>query len=238
MTKENQNEKNDNDDLFHDIINPYESSVQKGREDGRNAAFEAGYRDGYQLGKLKALEMGIELGYMSSICTMALTKMTKRYNGSEQQQDHISSTSSSNYERKRKRIMDLLDAIESFPKAEIIFQHCTPKYEDKVEQEDDNNNEERSSTGHHNNIDDTTLLSSSSREEIGNLKDVEMDIVSMMQRLRAKFKTILVQLNLSPLRLKDVMDNCNRLDDSNNILMKQGNEISDTKTMLDRIDEW
>ena len=62
-------------DLFDDIIDPYESTLQKGKEDGHKAALQAGYNDGYQLGKLKAFEIGIELGYMLSICTMALKEI-------------------------------------------------------------------------------------------------------------------------------------------------------------------
>ena len=132
----------------------------------------------------------------------------------------------------------MIDAIESFPKPVIIFQHYTQKHNDMEKDNNDDSEEEKRVSGTITNCqneknDDSTLLSSSSREKIGNLKHVDTDIVSMMQRLRAKFKTVLVQLNLSPLRLKDVMDKCNRFD--SNINIKDQNK--DTQH-LDRIDEW
>ena len=147
---------NDDDDLFNDILNPYESSIQRGKEDGRQAALEAGYKDGYQLGKLKAFEIGIELGYMESICNMALTNLTNHNNGNDIHQKHKggnnedivsssspTSSSSFNHERKRKRIMDMIDAIESFPKPDIIFQHYTQKHNDMEKDNNDNSEEEK-----------------------------------------------------------------------------------------------
>ena len=114
------------DDLFHEIIDPYESAFEKGKEDGKKEALQHGYNDGFQLGKLKAFEIGIELGYMSSICRLTLQELehnghSNGTNGNTIQGASVSADTSigtgagtgaavtiSSFDRKRKRLMDLL----------------------------------------------------------------------------------------------------------------------------------
>jgi len=209
------------DDLFNDIIDPYESSFKKGEDDGREAALKAGYDDGYQLGKLKALEIGIELGYMSSICTLALQSMNDDLlSGEGGLEEGVSNYPSRNTsrihhgdndnnmndkERKRKRIIDLLDAIEAFPKPDTIFHDSNQKFNEKLEREG-TYVEDQFSNGAH------------------------ADVASLLQRLRAKFKTILVQLGLSHLRLKSVMDGS----------IKSNNNTANVElnSTTSRLDEW
>ena len=224
-------------ELFDEILDPYESTFQQGKEDGRQAALQAGYNDGYQLGKLKSLEIGVELGYMSSICMMILQKKTgeERDQKSSSIDDGNSTLHSRQFkreeldltiitttddhktrnleeksilqQRKRKRIHDLLKSIEEFPKPETIF---------SIKERDQKDNHSRNSESNYNYMGDT-------------------DIVSFMQRLRAKFKAILVQHNMSHFRLKDVMDNANTG-------LRETSQQSDSnqakEEIISRIDEW
>ena len=166
------------DDLFNDIIDPYESSFKKGEDDGREAALKAGYDDGYQLGKLKALEIGIELGYMSSICTLALQSMNDDLlSGEGGLEEGVSNhgdndNNMNDKERKRKRIIDLLDAIEAFPKPDTIFHDSNQKFNEKLEREG-TYVEDQFSNGAH------------------------ADVASLLLIIRAKVKTICVLLGLS-----------------------------------------
>ncbi len=206
-------------DLFDDIIDPYADTFQQGKEDGRKAAFQAGYNDGYQLGKLKSLEIGVELGYMSSICMMTLQHLEGKNEQTVDDNSQSNNVEESILERKRKiRLQDLMKAIEEFPKPETIFQK-----------------------------DDSDLMkeenSISKTQSIQNINGSsnnfgETDIVSTIQRLRAKFKAILVQNNLSYLRLKDVMDSVDNVKRS----MGDSHENSMNKAtegdVMSRIDEW
>ena len=213
-------------ELFDEILDPYETTFQRGKEDGRQAALQAGYNDGYQLGKLKSLEIGVELGYMSSICTMMLHKIEKNddqtskddgnivFNSTQLRSQDLATTDDNKtmnlektiLERKRKRIHDLLKAIEEFPKPETIFSR-----KDKAQEENQSGDNENNYMG-------------------------ESDIVSTMQRLRAKFKAILVQHNMSHLRLKDVMDKANTSSRETTQRSDGGNQAEEE--IISRIDEW
>jgi len=291
------------DDLFHEIIDPYESSFAKGREDGKKAALQQGYNDGFQLGKLKALEVGIELGYMSSICKMALEEIENRYSirtgtsinnasnglctstststststnmiqgtsvgadiraatgtGSNSNSNSRSSGtgSSSSFERKRKRLVDLLDAIEAFPTPETIFKQR--KNVAKVEKEEDPSNKVQEGNGDGDGDGDTfgnekeaiqtdqeqcdTATTTTATTTTSSAKhSVDVDIVSMMQRLRAKFKTVLIQTNRSDLSLKNIMDRSKVQSNVMSAVQSDGKPERTTKDQamieLGPIDEW
>jgi hypothetical protein len=248
------------EDLFHDIIDPYESTIQNGREDGRNAGLQAGYNDGYQIGKLKAYEIGIELGYMSSICSMALQLLEKenkkdggngKNNGRNDGNNSGNNNDSTNkklssftthYERKRKRLMDLIDAIQAFPKPESIFNTRFDGEQNKNNDNTDKNGNDdlaavEKNISLHNDIEYDHNHDQIDSLHNKNVRNSDVDIVSIMQRLRAKFKTILVQLNLSHLRLKDVMDGSVKMEQRNNSTSNKNGGGRD-QDIIDRIDEW
>ena len=233
LFKENQYTKMSSQDFFDNIIDPYEANFQKGKEDGRHAALQAGYNDGYQLGKLKSLEIGVELGYMSSVCTMILQNLEEQETVSVDNRSQVNNSTrieeksdekvgvkhkttnveESILERKRKRLLDLLKAIEKFPKPETIFKR------------------------HGNDLEKVAhLYSPRTNQNDSNNNLCETDIVSTIQRLRAKFKAILVQNQISNLRLKDVMDNTDNIP-SREDAHSSMNESS-KKDAISRIDEW
>jgi len=144
--------------------------MEHGRKEGRNVGLQSGYMDGYAIGKVKALEVGIELGYMKSI---ALILMESGIVG-----------------RRKKKLQELLDAIESFPKPDELF---SIKEEGKgVDANDD--------------IDDNNTDANAENDTNGESYTGEkIDIMDKMQRIRAKFKTILVQMKIPHLTLKKVM---------------------------------
>ncbi len=247
------------DDLFHELIDPYESTFQKGKEDGKKAALQQGYNDGFQLGKLKALEIGIELGYMSSVCQMTLKEIENNYpknkinvcdvlesntiKGTLVGAVNGAGTSTSAIERKRKRLRDLLDAIEAFPRPETIFKHknCTGFERDDLDLGDDEEEALQTLTGH-----DPLQQYYQQQQHQPTLRStersVDIDIVSMMQRLRAKFKTVLIQTNRNDLGLKNIMDQIN-VDNSVTDDMKDGSKgeikVKDqTMVKIGPIDEW
>jgi hypothetical protein len=207
------------DDIFEAILDPYNSSLQKGKDDGRKAALQAGYNDGYQIGKLKALEIGIELSYMSSISIAILNEMNKdKLEHSIRGDTHGNKMApQGNLDKKKKRIRDLLSDIESFPKPDIIFKNGNVQDLDKTK------------SSHTKKVKGESTYSS--MNDSGNQFE-KNDIAALMQRLRAKFKTILVQLNLNHIRLKDVMEKSIIAATDNN------KETPSNDDNQGRIDEW
>lgn len=197
------------DDLFQEIIDPHKSSFSKGKEDGRKAALQAGYDGGYHLGKLKALEIGIELGYMHSICTKVLHDIDNK--STNQGEEYRTNPT---IEKRRKRILDLIDGIKAFPKPETIFRKSHRK-EDK----------------------DGDLMEEIPQTDCGvNEMNADVDIAATMQLLRAKFKTLLVQFDRSHLRLKTVMDDCTTFHDPiNDNYVHEGEANRNTNN---RMEEW
>ena len=179
------------------ILNPYEESLQKGSAEGRESGLKAGFEDGHHLGKVKALEIGVELGYMHSIASSALAQLSNDNDDlsqSDQQQLEESAivTSLNSNDRIMARLKEFIAMIQDFPSPDVLFSA---------------NHELNSTENFHDHHQDsehqfTKAVSDDEDLEVSS----KIDVVQKMQRIRAKFKTILVQMKIPHLTLKKVMN--------------------------------
>lgn len=179
------------------LLNPFDEAIQKGKEEGRNDGLEAGYNDGYHLGKVKALEIGVEIGYMRAISDSILNDLLSiSINENSQctpvENDNNREMSHNSIEKIQKRILriqDFLKQIEVFPSPDDLFSSSNQDHTDESSSNDD---EDKASQDMNQNRVEPASSS--------------IDIAQKMQRLRAKFKTILVQSKLPNFTLKKVMN--------------------------------
>jgi hypothetical protein len=150
----------DNEDAWDDIfLNPHESHVELGRQDGREAGLHAGFKDGYALGRTKGIEFGMELGFIRGF-------LNTIENG-----DLESGQDAARVERIQKGVEDLRRAIDDFPSPDAVL---TSRMNSKHSLGDDS---EANAT----------------------------DIMGALQRIRAKFKVLTVQLKMPHYSLKQVL---------------------------------
>lgn len=171
-----------NMDDWDSILDPYEDALQQGRQEGQEAGLKSGYESGWNLGKIKALEIGIELAYMHSIVSEGLKYLEKRND-----EKIIKSSSNDHFERRIKKMKDFLESIHSFPSPNDIFSST------------------RNPTSHPSRT-ETNSGNSNIVDNNNSPISAPIDLVGQMQRIRARFKTIIVQMKVSHLTLKKVMN--------------------------------
>ena len=112
-------------DDWDSILDPYADSLQEGYHEGQQAGLQSGYNDGWHLGKIKALEIGIELGYMQSIASEALKQLLKERESkrgiANNTEGDYSNEADPQKERRIKKLKDFLESIQSFPNPDVIF---------------------------------------------------------------------------------------------------------------------
>ena len=174
---------------WDDLLDPYQYAREKGIQEGRRAGLQSGFQNGQALGHVKALEMGVELGYMKSIVTQRMEEEEVRIKKSHHGGKGVVVLESEG--KKLERMKQLLEAIESFPTPDEMF---------------------ASSTSNLKELNDITnvVQSISLNEAQAQAQDINsgngVNIVETMQRVRAKFTLFLKQSKLSHLSLKKVMD--------------------------------
>lgn len=229
----------DSDD-WDKLLQPFEDSIHQGERQGKEAAFKAGFEDGFQLGKVKALEIGMELGYIRSIVSHWMSHekdgnaadhdhafvLSPNQNENHQDEQRVPLDSSSSQHmhmlggenRKWIRMKDLLTLMDSFPSPDVIFQSDDS---DSVEQSHDIEGPwtESCKKGH----------TSSPRSRPSST----VDMVHDLQKIRAKFKALSVQMKAPHLTLKNIMNmssdhhHHNTMDD--NTIGNDNNMIGGTK---------
>jgi hypothetical protein len=187
-------------DDWDSILDPYAESLQEGYHEGQQAGLQSGYNDGWHLGKIKALEIGIELGYMQSIASEALKKLLKeresKHSTTNETGGDYSNKADPQMERRIKKLNDFLESIQSFPNPDVIFSQISSVESEESER---HYNDEKNKTDIEGIEDELQAVNISSASS-------PVDIVGKMQRIRAKFKTILVQMKMPSLTLKKVMN--------------------------------
>ena len=144
-------------------VDPHEICVAQGRDEGRRAGEEAGYREGCQLGQTTALEYGMELGFMRGIIETLPTDLDDNAKAA-------------------KTLRDLKQALDKFPKAEAIFQQRQTASAAGAETADTDNESEKSGDGD------------------------EENVRHLIQRIRARFRLLMVQLKMPNLSLKEILN--------------------------------
>ncbi|KAL7477179.1 hypothetical protein ACHAW6_002994 [Cyclotella cf. meneghiniana] len=172
--------------LFDDVIDPFEQIAISERRNGQIAGRRAGYSEGRDIGRSKAWEIGLELGYIHSFARHVLK------NVHQQRLDQINKPND-RFSKRLNRCLaisqELKTLINQFPDPDSLFD----RYQNIADNIDSNKKK----------FDDT---STDHFETGANVADVE-DVTSSLQRIRAKFKLLLVLLSTTrPFGLKRLLD--------------------------------
>ena len=187
---------------FEDLcLDPYQAHFDLGRREGSAAGLQAGYDEGRKLGQQKAVEVGIELGYMRGVAEAirqdVLLGVDAAYvsssDGNTLCGDEEADVTRRKMEKKVGKSLDeLLSMIDAFPSPDEIFHQSTTGDDQAISsdgglggKEDDSEQCETQSGG-------------------------PVDISGRMQRIRAKFKLLCVQLKIPEAGLSKVMEDAKK----------------------------
>ena len=216
-------------DDWDSLLNPYEESIQKGSKEGIEAGLKAGFDDGYHLGRVKALEIGFELGYMHSVASNALETLSNLNNSSNNKDgdgdgdgggdgdndvnndDTGNTNSNSNHDRRITRLKEFIDLIQAFYSPDELF--STKKnpilnpiqdqeYVDGGGAADTHDAHEDAHEHPHEDGEEKKPINAHNKS----LTQTPIDVTQKMQRIRAKFKTIVVQIKMPHLPLQKIMN--------------------------------
>ena len=181
----------DDQDWDNFCLDPYQSAREEGEQQGRDAGLKAGFRDGHRMGINTGTEYGMELGFFKGVCSAveAATAADLNQNVSE--------------DRVRKTVADLRLALDDFPGPDQVFQvrQRPPRHqhdgeehthEHESEQDDDDGDDG-------DNEDDNADIEIAAAES-------KKNVLRKMQRIRARFKLLTVQLGMPNYSLTRVMD--------------------------------
>ena len=178
-----ENDSNDDDGAWDDLCtNPHRQIQEEGQERGRQDGSISGYNEGYTIGRTTAMSNGMEIGFIQGV----LAYLTTECNLSAILIDD------EKRERAQKSIHNLKIAIIEFPSPDILIQQRASK--DPTVTQDEGNVSNNNNNNNNNNNDDDDNTNS------------KIDISNQLQRIRARFKLLLVQLGLSHVSLKHLMD--------------------------------
>jgi hypothetical protein len=177
-------------------LNPYQANFDDGHREGSEAGLEAGYNEGRKLGQQKAIEVGIELGYMRGVAEAVGQDMTSSLAPSENDNDLGMSGDAGATCRKvdkiRKSVDELLSMIDAFPSPDEIFHQAPGEGEESVDQLSSDKGSLNDDEG--------------DSEHAKTRASGPVDISGRMQRIRAKFKLLCVQLKMPEVSLTKVME--------------------------------
>jgi hypothetical protein len=170
------------DQDWEDIgFDPYQSAREEGERQGRDAGLASGFRDGHGMGVNTGTEYGMELGFFRGVCSAVEAALADVHFKNQ----HVSE------ERVQKTVADLRLALDDFPGPDLVFQdrHAHDHdHEHASEQDDDDDN------GDDNGDSEQAVA------------DSKKNILHKMQRIRARFKLLTVQLGIPHFSLNQVMD--------------------------------
>lgn len=177
-----------NNSLFDDIIDPFQQIARSERAHGQEAGRRAGYVDGRHIGRTKGWEIGLELGYIHSFASNFIDGCRKREQDMKEQADSSREESSTSADRSNHRLdrcltvsRELIVMVNSFPDPDELLAQ-KPEEIDAIKV-----------SGR----DDSEITPDTSR----------VDVTSSLQRIRAKFKLLLVLLRTkTPLDLKRLLN--------------------------------
>lgn len=192
-----------NDSLFDDVIDPFQQIAISERGDGQEAGRRAGYLEGRDIGRSKGWEIGLELGYIHSFASNLLAGHNQR------EQIKYASTPGDRSNQRLDRCMtiskELIDLVNSFPNPdELLAQNANIT----------------------NNIDAIKASEDDATNDSAADQDASLtDVTSSLQRIRAKFKLLLVLMRTNtPLDLKRLLnanDRDSKTDKSNDDVSQQ-----------------
>jgi hypothetical protein len=166
-------------------VDPFAGPYRQGQENGRIAGHEVGFREGYALGRTTALNYGLELGYIQGM----LQELRCCVSG--QATDGEVATNKSGMDRIQRSMDNLMVALDEFPPTAAEMRSTSNGSTDR-----------NTSAG---------ILEGLPQDH--KLDDIEtpegdaMDVEAKMQRIRARFKLLCVQIDSrAKLQLSAVLD--------------------------------
>lgn len=228
------------DTRFDDIIDPFEQIASSEREKGRRAGRTSGYVEGRDIGLSKGWEIGLELGYIHGLASKLVDRFLNHHH--QQQLDFKQSnapldadeeehsiTSSGRFRCNNQRLdrcltiaRELMDMIDSFPNPDELLKQ-SPDISEKIDPVKDSQKDNATTadeTQSKSDGQDTIQDQLQNDSESINHNDTSIpDVTASLQRIRSKFKLLLVLLRTStPLDLKRLLnpnERDNRIQDGN-----------------------
>eukprot|EP00804_Cyclotella_cryptica_P004205 CCRYP_014574-RA/>CCRYP_014574-RA protein AED:0.38 eAED:0.38 QI:0/-1/0/1/-1/1/1/0/268 len=212
---------------WDDLIDPFRQIAIAERINGQTAGRRAGYLEGENIGRSKAWEIGLELGYIHSFARHLLDMHQKRLVENEMKQPARGIESSKTIrnteqdDRFSKRLnrclticQELITRTNQFPDPDSLldrYENTADNIESNKKKYDDSSTEDFSGHSYEGKI---GLGDHKSTSEAGvNAGDAE-DVTSALQRIRAKFKLLLVLLSTNRSfdlkRLLNTKERCNQ----------------------------
>ncbi len=154
-------------------LDPHHHSLQQGKAEGRDAGSLAGFKDGLALGQNKGLEFGLEIGFYQGVLEALRQKDWS--------------------DRILKTIDKVQEAMDDFPSVDQVF---APS----------NSSSSSTSTTTNHATEMSSLVRSSNLDNMdqNDSEDViKLDILNKLQRIRARFKLLTVQLGKPQFSLRN-----------------------------------
>lgn len=176
-------------------LDPFQANFDDGHREGSEAGLQAGYNEGRKLGQQKAVEVGIELGYMRGVAEAFWQSMgTPSLASSDDEKIDGTGATLRKMEKIGKSANELLSMIDAFPSPDEIFQQATDDVSEEKQQPS------------HGDGEDSNAEESGDSEQSKAQSGGPVDISGRMQRIRAKFKLLCVQLKMPEISLTRVME--------------------------------
>lgn len=158
-------------------LDPHHHALQQGKMEGRKAGALAGFREGQALGQTKGLEFGLEIGFYQGV--IAALRQKEEWN-----------------DRIQHSLDKLQDAINDFPCPDQVF--AAANDETYSSNENSRSGWMNKSSSHSTDRD---------RENDHDSEDVaKLDILNKVQRIRARFKLLTVQLGKPHFSLQHALE--------------------------------
>jgi hypothetical protein len=217
------------DSLFDQVVDPFEQIAASERRNGQVAGRRAGYLEGRDIGRSKGWEIGLELGYIHSFASGLLDGCQEH---TQQANVHTDSDESLPTDRSNKRLdrclaisRELIDMVNQFPDPDTLLQN----YDMDNIRSTKKNGEEGVSPDQESLCSDDEKRTSKESEMSVHVSSA--DVTFSLQRIRAKFKLLLVLLKAKcPLDLKRLLNTNNSSDqtESRNV---DNNQIAEKADM-------
>jgi hypothetical protein len=178
----------DDQDWDDFCLDPFRSAREDGERLGEEAGLEAGFREGHGLGIITGTEYGMELGFYKGVCSAVAAHQ-------EVLED-----------RTKKTVADLRLALDDFPGPDQVFRERQQQQHQDQHTNDDEGHEhgQHAAEPHGDDDDDSEHPAAASNSSS------EANIPHKMQRIRARFKLLTVQLGIPHFSLKLVFDEAAR----------------------------
>lgn len=204
--------------LFDDVIDPFQQIAISERAQGQEAGRRAGYLDGRDIGRTKGWEIGLELGYIHAFSNNFIDGCRKREQNTKEQTDTNQEERSTSADRGNHR----LDRCLTVSRELIDLVNCFPDPDELLAQRTD--------------IAEIDAIELSGRDDSKIAPDTSrVDVTSSLQRIRAKFKLLLVLLRTrTPLDLKRLLNRNHSVEDEKHATDTEGKE----STVLPKESDW